>query len=284
MKTSVMAAASCFALAGAAFDASAAGLGKIVVLSALGQPLRAEIELTATREEMADMRAQLASAEAFKQAGIDLVPSLLGIRFSIDKRPNGQSILKLNSDRPLNDPFVDVLLELNWATGRLVREYTFLLDPPEMAVRSAPTRPSAPAPQPSLGRAEPVSVAPASSIDDAVRSRAREANRTGGAVKATQAPTRPFPRDEAAAVPAPTESKEAKLHQVQRGETLRKIANETKPDGVSLEQMLVGLLRANRDAFDGGNMNRLRTGRVLNVPEKSEVEAVSAGEAKKIVA
>ena len=101
MKTSVLAAASCFALAGAAFDASAAGLGKIVVLSSLGQPLRAEIELTASREEMTDMRAQLASADAFKQAGIDLVPSLLGIRFSIDKRPNGQSILKLTSDRPL---------------------------------------------------------------------------------------------------------------------------------------------------------------------------------------
>ena len=283
MKTSVLAAASCFALAGAAFDASAAGLGKIVVLSSLGQPLRAEIELTASREEMTDMRAQLASADAFKQAGIDLVPSLLGIRFSIDKRPNGQSILKLTSDRPLNDPFVDVLLELNWATGRLVREYTFLLDPPEMAVRSAPTQAQSPAPKPSLGRVEPASVAPASSIDDGVRSRAREASRPGAA-KAVEAPTRPSPRTEAAATPAPTEAKDARLHQVQRGETLRKIANETKPEGVSLEQMLVGLLRANRDAFDGGNMNRLRTGRVLTVPEKSEVEAVSTGEAKKIVA
>ncbi len=143
-----MAVASCLAFAGAAFDASAAGLGKIVVLSSLGQPLRAEIELTASREELSDMRAQLASPDAFKQAGIDLAPALAGIRFTVDKRQNGQSVIRLSSDRPINDPFVDMLLELNWATGRLVREYTFLLDPPDMTAKASASSVVQPAARP----------------------------------------------------------------------------------------------------------------------------------------
>ncbi len=83
------------------------------------------------------MKASLASPEAFKAAGLDYASPLLGIRFVIDKRASGQSIIKLSSDRPLNEPFVDMLLELNWASGRLVREYTFLLDPPEVAAKAA---------------------------------------------------------------------------------------------------------------------------------------------------
>ena len=73
------------------------------------------------------------------------------------------------------------------------------------------------------------------------------------------------------------------MHQVKRGDSLSKIAGATKPEGVSLEQMLVALLRANQEAFDGGNMNRLKAGKILTLPEKSAIEAVSVGEARKIV-
>lgn len=276
-KTSVLAVASCLALSGVAYDAAAAGLGKIAVFSSLGQPLRAEIELTASREELADMRAQLASADSFKQAGIDLAPALQVIRFAVDKRPNGQAVIRLTSERPINDPFVDLLLELNWATGRLVREYTFLLDPPEMASKTAPSpvvaaQSSRQAAPPATVRSAPASAptpAASSSIDEGVRARAR------------QAPA----ADEASPQVAPrAEARDAGTREVQRGETLRKIAAETKPEGVALEQMLVGLLRANRDAFDGGNMNRLRAGRILTIPAKSDVEAVTPSEAKKVVA
>ena len=262
-----MAVASCLAFAGAAFDASAAGLGKIVVLSSLGQPLRAEIELTASREELSDMRAQLASPDAFKQAGIDLAPALAGIRFAVDKRQNGQSVIRLSSDRPINDPFVDMLLELNWATGRLVREYTFLLDPPDMTAKASASSVVQPAARPLA----PASPRPVSSIGDDVRARAEAAKDRPAAPPVSASST------DVALAPAET-------REVRRGDTLRKIANETKPDGVSLEQMLVGLMRSNRDAFDGGNMNRLRAGRILTIPDKAVVETVAPGEAKKIVA
>ena len=85
------------------------------------------------------MKAQLASADAFKQAGIDYATTLLGIRFSLEKRADGQSVIKLSSDKPVNDPFVDILLELDWPAGRLVREYTFLLDPSESLIKTTPS-------------------------------------------------------------------------------------------------------------------------------------------------
>ncbi|MCB1943118.1 MAG: pilus assembly protein [Candidatus Accumulibacter sp.] len=236
--------------------AEAAGLGKIKVLSALGQPLRAEVEVFATRAELAEMKAQLASPEEFKRAGVDYASTLLGIRFSISKSASGQAILKLTSDRPIDDPFVDLLVELNWPAGRLIRDYTFLLDPPEFGARAAAaapavvTRPLAPA-RPS-GEARVVEARPA-----------------------RVEPPRPV-------APTPGGSGAA-TYEVKRGDTLSKIARETQPAGVSLDQMLVGLFRANEDAFDRGNMNRLRAGKILSIPEKGALEAISADEARQVV-
>lgn len=256
LRTSVMAVASCLALSGVPLAAQAAGLGRIVVFSELGQALRAEIEVSATREELADMKAQLASPDAFEQAGLDYATTLLGIRFSLDKRPNGQTIIRLSSDRPINDPFVDMLLELSWSAGRLVREYTFLLDPPEIAAKSAASG----APAVSAPRV-------ITQIDNDVRRKAI------AGVRAQEQVQKP--------VDQPADRQD--VHEVKRGDTLHKIASETKPEGVSLEQMLVGLLRANQQAFDGGNMNRLKAGKILSVPDKSAVESVSTSEAKRIV-
>lgn len=272
LRTSVMAVASCLALCGIPLAAQAAGLGKVVVHSALGQPLRAEIEVSATRDELADMKAQLASPDAFKQAGLDYATTLLGIRFAIDKRANGQSLIRLTSDKPINDPFIDMLLELSWPTGRLVREYTFLLDPPEVAGKaSAPVTPAM-ARQPAAART-PAGSAPSAAIDDELRSKAVARVRSQDAV--AQPPV-PKPAEPAAGT-------EGEGRAVKRGDTLAKIANETRPEGVTLDQMLVGLLRANQDAFDGGNMNRLKAGRILTLPDRSALEAVPASEARRIV-
>ena len=266
LRSSVMAVASSLVLSGVPLAAHAAGLGRLVVFSALGQPLRAEIEVTATREELAGMKAQLASPETFKQAGLDYATALLNVRFSLDKRPNGQAVIRLTSDRPISEPFLDMLLELNWSTGRLVREYTFLLDPPEFAAKaSAPAAPAvvaAPA-----GRPAPASGG-SSAIDNEVRARA--AAQVQGRQQAPQKSAEP-------AVQA------GEGREVKRGETLHRIASETKLEGVSLEQMLVALFRANPGAFDGGNMNRLKTGAILAIPDKSAIEAVAPGEARKIV-
>ena len=124
----VVAAALCIA---APLAAHAAGLGKLTVLSALGQPLNAEIEIVALQPGEDDsLTARLASPEAFRQAGIDFNGALLGLRFSVIKRDN-RAFLRLNTTQPVNEPFLEMLVELQWNTGRLVREYTFLLDPAE---------------------------------------------------------------------------------------------------------------------------------------------------------
>jgi pilus assembly protein FimV len=125
LRTSAWAIASSLALAALPQLSGAAGLGKVTVLSALGQPLRAEVEVFATREELAGMKAQLAAADAFKQAGVEYSPALHGVSFSLVRRTSGQPVIRLSSDRPVNEPFMDLLLELNWSGGRLIREYTF---------------------------------------------------------------------------------------------------------------------------------------------------------------
>jgi len=276
LRASTLALATCLGLAAPSYVAHAAGLGKVNVFSALGQPLRAEVELSASREELSGMKAQLAPPEAFKQAGLDYATTLLGIKFVIDKRPNGQQVIKLSTERPVNDPFVDLLLELNWPAGRLVREYTFLLDPPELVAAAAPTpvslaltRPAESAPPAAARRPLKVAAAP----DAEAEKPAPAAKKDSTAKKA------PAPRARAE-TPAPAASGETR--EIKQGETLRRIASETKPEGVSLEQMLVGLFRANPDAFDG-NMNRMRAGRILNLPDAEGVAALPDAEAKKIV-
>jgi pilus assembly protein FimV len=223
--------------------ASAAGLGRLTVLSALGQPFSAEIELTATKEELGSLSVRLADAEAYRQANLQYNPALAGARLSIERRPNGQPYIRITTTRPVAEPFIDLLVELNWATGRILREYTALLDPPGLM-------PSPPVP----------------------------------AVAAVPE-TRPAPPP-VAAVPAPARAPAPMIGAkeygpVQRGETLGKIARSVKPEGVTLEQMLIGLYRSNPDAFVRNNLNLLRSGKVLRVPEREEIAAISPAEALK---
>ena len=253
-----VAVASCLSFA--PWLAEAAGLGKLTVLSGLGQPLRAEIEINATRTELAGMSARLASQKAFREAGIDYATALYDLRFAIDKRANGSAVLKITSSNPVNDPFMDLLVELSWPEGPVVREYTFLLDPPEIAAKAA-------------GR--PVSTAEARVVDT-VRS---------APVAATPAVRSDVSKQSLAAPKAavePKKAQEAGTHVVQQGETLRKIAGETKYEGVSLEQMLVGLYKKNPDAFIGDNINRLKAGAILSIPDKAAVAAVSETDAKQV--
>ena len=115
--------------------AHAAGLGKLSVTSALGQPLAAEIELfAANKAELDSISVNLASDQAYRDARIDYAPILTTLRFTVVRKPDGKAVLKVTTPRPVNDPFIDMLVELNWASGRLVREYTMLLDPPGTAV------------------------------------------------------------------------------------------------------------------------------------------------------
>ena len=103
--------------------AGAAGLGRITVLTAIGQPLNAEIELVAvTPQEMASLSARLALPDAYRQANLQYNTALTGARVTIEKRPNGQPYLKVATTRPVVEPFIDLVVELTWAAGRLSRE------------------------------------------------------------------------------------------------------------------------------------------------------------------
>lgn len=259
-RAAALAVASCLSVM--PWVAEAAGLGKITVFSGLGQPLRAELEIAANRDEVIGMAARLAPADAFSQAGIEYAPALRDLRFSVEKRGNGQPVVKVTSFRPINEPFLDFLVELNWPSGRLVREYTFLLDPPEIGAKAS---------------SAPVSVAEAKVVETL---RGRDVRQPAPA----PAPTPAAPRQVPPAKIAPEASKQdgSKARIVQTGENLRKIAGENQYEGVSLEQMLVGLFQSNPDAFMGKNINRLKAGAILGIPEKSTVESIPEAEAKKV--
>ncbi len=250
-----LAVASCMSLAMTA--AEAAGLGKLTVYSSLGQPLKAEVELSATDGELPGMAARLAPQDVFKQAGVNYSTALTDLRFKVERRANGKSIIRLSSSRPINEPFLDFLVELTWPSGRLVREYTFLLDPPEFA-----NGPGA-----------------RSSVDAKIV----ETVRGGGATpEPLVPPEKPAPTRKPETVPeakAPV-GEPAATRLVERGDTLLRIANERRYAGVSLEQMLVGLYRNNREAFIGNDINRLRAGVILSIPDEPTVAAVPEKEAR----
>lgn len=236
-------------------SAGAVGLGRLNVLSGLGQPFRAEIDLVSVQPGEAEgLVIRLAAPEAFAQAQIPYPSSTMGLRLVIDKRANGQQFVLVSSTQSISEPFLDLLIDLNWANGKIRREYTALIDPLSYA-------PSAIAGNAS--RASRESFAPS----------VLPGTRRTGVIKSA-------PRKSEAKSPdaAATDEKSADQYKVKAGDTLSSVARQTQAEGVSLEQMLVGLYRKNPDAFNG-NMNRLRRGRILNVPSKEALQATPAKEA-----
>jgi pilus assembly protein FimV len=268
----------------ASFTAHAAGLGRITVLSPLGQPLNAEIELVSLQPGEEDqLTARLASSDAFRQAGIDPSPALSGVRFTVVKR-DGRSVIRVTTPQPVNEPFLDLLVELEWTGGRLVREYTLLLDPPEykgpQAIAAAPAVkpavPEAPVAQPlppveSKPEAKPAApAAEASPITAAPAPEERPAPE--------QAPAEKAPVEK-----APVEKAAEKTFEVKRGDTLGGIARANLPPGVTLNQMLIAIYRANPDAFIRENINLVRAGRILNIPSEDSLSGVNVQEANRLV-
>lgn len=309
--------ASAIAIALASLSATpavAAGLGRLAVQSALGQPLRAEVEVTAlTREEAQSLTARLASPDAFRQAGLEYNPALSGLRFAIVPR-NGRTYVQITSSQPINEPFVDLLLELNWATGKFLREYTFLLDPPELRqareaveggaqraetlpAASTPATRAAPAPvAPAAPRAESLSVTPvpapvapqaetpAAQAPEPVAARpAPEPSRASAPSVEPAAPATSVQRAQRTAAPRPAADAAASGSvEVRRGDTLGSIARGVKPEGVSLDQAMVSIYRANPAAFIG-NLNLVKEGARLSIPDAGAMGAVESGEARRVV-
>ena len=163
----------------APFAVHAAGLGRLTVLSPLGQPLNAEIEIVALRPGEEDtLVARIAPPEAFEAAGIEPSAMLNTVRFAIERR-DGRRIVRVTTLQPINEPFVELLVELQSQHGRLVREYTFLLDPAEYKARdslaAAPPQPAAPA-QPQPAAPPPLEQAKPSPEAETTRAGTRLAN------------------------------------------------------------------------------------------------------------
>jgi len=260
----------------ASLPAFAAGLGKLTVTSALGQPFRGEVDLLAVdKKDLGAIHARFASFEAFKEAKIERAPVLSAMRFSVEQKKNGDPYLKITSSKSVDDPFLDMLIELDWPAGRLVREYTILLDPPGYGEQQTEVAPVV----------KPVSAVPA----QAAAVSAQPADTPTGAVKPEIGANIPLDKKLLAKEKAKTEvAEESKpvretYGPVRKGENLAGIASALKPEGVSLEQMLVALFQSNKQAFAGNNMNRLQAGRILRVPEAGQAEEVKTNEAAKQV-
>lgn len=271
-------------------NAEAAGLGKLTVLSSLGQPLRAEIELTSvSQDEAGGLSVKLASPEAYQKANIDFNAALLSLQFTIDQRGD-RRFVKVTSSQPINEPFVDMLMELGGTKSHLVREYTLLLDPAgqrqaQPAQMAAPARnasAAAPAARLASGQAAPSSQASGgSTISDATRAAAARSVAGSSAPSARPAASSGNAARTAQAAPAAASS--GGDYQVKKGDTLARIASENLPAGVSLDQMLVALYRSNEGAFVGKNMNRLRSGQILSIPDAASAGSVSKSEARNVV-
>ncbi len=271
-------AAAAFALLGlSASEVFALSLGRITVQSALGEPLKAEIEVpNISTEEAASLKANVASPAAFVAAGLEYNAAMSGMQATLARRSDGRAYIRLSSDRPINDPFVDMILEASWSSGRIVRDYTMLFDPPSLK-QSAPvptlaqTTTAAPAPAPTPAPAPVKANAPLAAT-------VAEAARTTPIKATTTAPTPPA----AKIASKPAGSSEQQVV-VKTGDSASKIAIRAKSSDVSLDQMLVALLRTNPDAFSKGNLNRLRAGAVLDLPSSEQAKSISTAEASQTV-
>lgn len=253
-------------------NAMALSLGRINVQSALGEPLRAEIDIPdINAEEAATLKTSIAAPEAFKLAGMDYNAAMPGLKATLQRLSDGRAVIRLTGDRAINDPFLDLILVANWSTGRVVRDYTLLFDPPSLrkAAPAAPTQaqipaqpvvPTAPTPAPVAQQPRTVATAPPPAPVSATKPPAKE-----------QAPAQPIKTD------AP------KQIIVKAGDTAGRIAAAVKPASVSLDQMLVALLRSNPDAFLGENVNRVKAGAIIDIPTAEQAAATPSGQASQMI-
>ncbi|MCB1555423.1 MAG: hypothetical protein KDJ14_16605 [Xanthomonadales bacterium] len=267
------------ALALGSSQAFALGLGTIDVRSKLNEQLVAEIPILGSNTQEIDaLQVRLASAEAFSRVGIDR-PTILSanLQFSVDTDKKGNPVIRVTTPSKVRDPFLNFLIEIEWGRGRLMREFTVLLDPPVIAKakiapatapprRAEPARPSAPPqPAPSQDLAKPPEMAAPSTPAPATPAARPEA---------TTAPATEPQRPVQSALAKPVEPK-MDYGPVQEGETLWSIAQRMRPnDQVSMDQMMIAIQAINPEAFIDGNINRLKRGAVLRIPSSDQLAAV----------
>lgn len=243
-----------------ASQANALGLGEIQVNSSLNEPLDADIRLVEVRDlSPLQIQPRMADIDEFSLAGISKASFLTNVSFDVRVNPDGTGVIHMTSSSPIREPFLNFLVEVNWPSGRLVREYTLLLDPPVFDPAPTPSRiqsvqtTALPRPEPSIqDRGEPQLRPPA------------------GADAASNIRTRMNPRSEV---------------YVDVHDTLWKLATRHRPDGsVTGEQMMLALQRKNPASFPTGNINMLKAGTVMKLPSLDEVQQLTPAQAKAEVA
>ncbi len=229
--------------------AQALGLGDIKLNSALNQKFNAEIKLMSlSKGEIHDVRVNMASDEAFKRSGVDRTFLLTTLRFKPEQKPDGTNIIRITTDEPIREPFLNFLIEVNWPKGRLVREYTVLLDPPVTLERKpAPVQAPIQAPK---------------------------------AVKEPAAPAEAAPVIQSPPVSDAPYTGDVDELKVQNNQSLWVIARKHQHKGVDHTRMMMAIYNANPNAFIKSNINRLKKGAILRIPEKKDVLKLGVREAQ----
>ncbi|WP_271105340.1 FimV/HubP family polar landmark protein [Pseudomonas tohonis] len=238
--------------------AHALGLGEVTLKSALNQPLVAEIELLEVRDLASnEVVPNLATAEEFSKAGVDRQYFLTDLKFTPVLKPNGKSVIRVTSNKPVREPYLNFLVEVLWPNGRLLREYTLLLDPPtyspETTAAVVPSMPiAAPAQAP-----RPAAAAP----------------------RPSTSPVAQAPRASAPVAPTASTAKAgAEEYKTTGSDTLWEIAQRNRSSG-SVHQAMLAIQDLNPDAFVGGNINRMKSGQVLRMPTDAQIASRSQSEA-----
>lgn len=246
------------ATSGIAAPAWALSLGRISIESSMGQPLLARLEVTQiSPEQVASLEVAVAEPERFAATQMRLHPALAGLRATLIGGETARATIRLETVDPITEPFLDVILQFKWAGGQLLRSYTLLLDPANLQA-SPPAEPVAPA----LPPPEPPAQAPA----------APEAQ---APVRIEAAPPPPTPAPPA--VPAP------RSVTVRAGDTATRVLQNHMAPGVSMDQMLLALLRRNPDAFINGNVNLLKAGARVDIPLADEAQQATAALARQAI-
>lgn len=269
-------------------SAHALSLGRLNVQSSLGEPLIAEIDVPEINEaEASSLRVRLAPADVYRAAGVDFNAVLANTEIRLQRRPDGRAFLRVVNSRAMNEPYLDLILEASWASGRIVRDYTMLFDPPNLrAPTAAPLPPAVPAavttspvPSPAPPAAQPAPPPTAAAPETPSRNTATPAAPLPVPTAQSPRTAEPAPRPV-----APTSANKVDAVKVKAGETAGRIAAAHKPSSVTLEQMLVAMLRANPDAFINGNVNRVKAGAIIELPDDTAASATPVAEARQTIA
>ena len=270
-------------------QALALGLGRIDVKSRAGEPLLAEIQvISSDPSELEQLRARLASPDTFRRIGLEAPDAVVsGLEFTVALDARGNPVIRVTTREPVTQPTLTFLVEVDWGQGRLVREYSALVDTPQTVAAGAQPMIEAPSAAPSNTIVRSPEPAAAVATEDEVDAGTLDANRAQASAEGeaealapapVAAPARP-----PAAPPAPAPALANEYGPVQAGETLGEIAQRLAGDGIRRDQAIVALFRANPEAFIANNLNLVRQGAVLRIPDRSEIAALDLGESRALM-